>query len=69
MLCSTASDVTVRETAFKYLCDNLRSKYLHYNPHNFQNIPFIPAENKYGTGLANLGEVQGFFPPLACASY
>ncbi|KAF8125469.1 hypothetical protein EV363DRAFT_1402460 [Boletus edulis] len=50
-------DVTVRETAFKYLCDNLLSKYSHYNPDNFRHIMFIPAESKDGACLAKPGDV------------
>jgi hypothetical protein len=38
------------------------SKYSDYNPAGFRDIPFIPAESKDGTRLANLGEVRGFFP-------
>ena len=56
-LSSVAPDTTVRETAFKYLCDNLRSNYSHYNPDNFRHIVFIPAENKDGTCLKKLGNV------------
>ena len=56
-LSSTAPDTTVRTTAFIYLCDNLRSKYSHYNPDNFRDIAFIPAENKDGTCLEKLGNV------------
>ncbi|KAF8552603.1 hypothetical protein OG21DRAFT_1443221 [Imleria badia] len=57
MLASTASDATVRAAAFKYLCDNLRSKYLDYNPDNFRDIPFIAAESEDGICLAKLGDV------------
>ena len=63
-LSSVAPDTTVRETAFKYLCDNLRSNYSHYNPDNFRHIVFIPAENKDGTCLKKLGNVRGLSPPL-----
>ncbi|KAF8432206.1 hypothetical protein L210DRAFT_3763951 [Boletus edulis BED1] len=56
-LSSAAPDVTVRETAFKYLCDNLRSKYSRYNPDNFRHIAFIPAENESETCLEKLGDV------------
>ncbi|KAF8549066.1 hypothetical protein OG21DRAFT_1500623 [Imleria badia] len=56
-LASTASDATVRAAAFKYLCDNLRSKYSDYNPDNFRDIPFIPAESEDGICLAKLGDV------------
>ncbi|KAF8415202.1 hypothetical protein L210DRAFT_3465017 [Boletus edulis BED1] len=57
MLSSAVQDVTVRETAFKYLCDNLLSKYSHYNPDNFRHITFIPAESKDGACLAKPGDV------------
>ena len=56
-LSSAALDNTVRETAFKYLCDNLRSKYTSYNPDNFRDIAFIPAENEDGACLKTLGNV------------
>jgi hypothetical protein len=62
MLSSAASEATVRVAAFKYLCDNLRSKYSDYNPDNFRDIPFIPAESQDGFCLAKLGDVRGFFP-------
>ena len=61
-LSGDAPDTTVRETAFKYLCDNLRSTYSHYNPDSFQDIAFIPAENKDGTCLEKLGNVRGLIP-------
>ena len=61
-LSSTAPDTTVRATAFKYLCDNLRSKYPHYNPDNFRHIAFIPAENENGTCLKKLRNVQDVSP-------
>ena len=61
-LSGDAPDATVRETAFKYLCHNLRSKYSHYNPDNFRDIAFIPAENEDGTCLKKLGDVRGFSP-------
>ena len=57
-LSSDAPDTTVRETAFKYLCDNLGPKYSDYNPDNFQDIAFIPAENNDGTCLEKLGNVR-----------
>ena len=63
-LSSAAPDNTVRETAFKYLCDNLRSKYPHYNPDNFRDIAFIPAENEDGTCLKTLGNVRCLSPVL-----
>ncbi|KAG6379359.1 hypothetical protein JVT61DRAFT_11822 [Boletus reticuloceps] len=56
-LSSAAPDVRVRETAFKYLYDNLGSKYSRYNPDDFQHIAFIPAENEGETCLAKLGDV------------
>ncbi|KAG6375323.1 hypothetical protein JVT61DRAFT_3551 [Boletus reticuloceps] len=65
MLSSAAPDVTVRETAFKYLCDNLLSKYSHYNPDNFRHITFIPAESKDGACLAKPGDVRGFSPSVS----
>jgi hypothetical protein len=67
-LSSTAPDTTVRETAFKYLGDNLRSKYSHYDPDNFRHIAFIPAENKDGTCLEKLGNVRCFFPTVLPAN-
>ena len=67
-LSSAASNTTVRETAFKYLCDNLRSKYSDYNPDNFQHIAFIPAENKDGTSLEKLGNVRGPFLTVLLAN-
>ncbi|KAH0825764.1 hypothetical protein J3R83DRAFT_8923 [Lanmaoa asiatica] len=55
-LCSS-SDVAVRTTAFKYLCDNIPSKYPDYSPENFGHIAFIPSEGEDGTHLGRLGEV------------
>jgi hypothetical protein len=56
-LSSAAPNTTLKETAFNYLCDNLRSKYPHYNPDNFRDIAFIPGENKDGNCLEKLGNV------------
>ena len=56
----TAPDVAIRETAFKYLCDNIRSNYSHYSPDNFRHVAFIPAENEDSTCLAKLGDVRNF---------
>jgi hypothetical protein len=67
-LSSAAPDTTVRETAFKYLCDNLRSKYSHYNPDNFRHIVFIPAETEDGTCLKTLENVRGFSPTVLPAN-
>ncbi|KIJ65764.1 hypothetical protein HYDPIDRAFT_186930 [Hydnomerulius pinastri MD-312] len=55
-LCSSP-DTSVRATAFKYFCYNLRSKYSRFNPENFQDVEFIPAENKEGTCLKRPGDV------------
>ncbi|KAF8128969.1 hypothetical protein EV363DRAFT_1220883 [Boletus edulis] len=55
-LCSS-SDASVRMSAFKYLCDNIPSKYPDYNPDNFGHIAFILAEGEDGTHLGRLGEV------------
>ena len=63
-LSSVAPDTTVRETAFKYLCDNLLLKYSHYNPDDFRDIAFIPAEKKDETCLEKPGNVRCFFSPL-----
>ena len=60
--CGTAPDATVRETAFKYLCDNLQSKYSHYNPDGLLPVAFIPAENKDGICLEKPGNVRYLFP-------
>ena len=60
-LSSVAPDATVRETAFKYLCDNLPSNYSHYNPDDFRDIAFIPAEKKDKTCLEKPGNVRCFF--------
>jgi hypothetical protein len=67
-LSSAAPDTTARPTAFKYLCDNLRSKYPDYNPDNFRHIAFIPAENEDGTCLKTLGNVRGFPPTVLPAN-
>lgn len=56
-LCSS-SDTAVRAIAFKYLCDNIPSKYPDYNPDNFARIAFIPSESEDGTHLGRLGEVH-----------
>jgi hypothetical protein len=56
-LCSS-SDAAVRTIAFKYLCDNIPSKYPGYNPDNFGHIAFIPSEDEDGTHLGRLGEVH-----------
>lgn len=56
-LCSS-SDIAVRTIAFKYLCDNIPSKYPDYNPDNFGHIAFIPSESEDGTQLGKLGEVR-----------
>lgn len=64
MLSSSATDATIREIAFKYLCDNLRSKYSHYDPDMFRDIAFIPAENQNGTYLAKLEDVRGLLLPI-----
>lgn len=55
-LCSSGDD-KVQEIAFEYLCDNLRSQYLHYQPEEFRDKDFIPAENGGRTCLKKLGEV------------
>ncbi|KAI6101856.1 hypothetical protein F5141DRAFT_1242841 [Pisolithus sp. B1] len=55
-LCSSR-DVGVQETAFEYLCNKLRLQYSHYNPEDFYNVEFIPAESKGHTCLKKLGEV------------
>ena len=55
-LCSS-SDVAIRTIAFKYLCDNIPSKYPDYNPDNFGHIAFIPSEGEDGTHLGRVGEV------------
>ena len=56
-LCSS-SDTAVRTIAFKYLCDNIPSKYPEYNADNFGHIAFIPSEGEDGTHLGRLGEVH-----------
>lgn len=55
-LCSSEDD-KVQEIAFEYLCDNLRSQYLHYQPEEFRDKDFIPAESGGRTCLKKLGEV------------
>ncbi|KAI6097053.1 hypothetical protein F5141DRAFT_481577 [Pisolithus sp. B1] len=55
-LCSSRDD-EVQVTAFKYLCDNLLSVYLHYQPENFRDEEFIPAKCGGRTCLKKLGEV------------
>ncbi|KAI6159818.1 hypothetical protein EDD17DRAFT_1761872 [Pisolithus thermaeus] len=55
-LCSSR-DVGVQETAFEYLCNKLHLQYSHYNPEDFCNVEFIPAESKDRTCLRKLGEV------------
>lgn len=39
------SGFQIRTTALKYLVDNLRTKYTDYDPHNYQDVAFIPALN------------------------
>ncbi|KAF9219018.1 hypothetical protein BS17DRAFT_468537 [Gyrodon lividus] len=55
-LCSSM-DVGVQETAFMYLCGKLHSQYVDYNPENFRDVEFIPAESRGRTCLKKLGEV------------
>ncbi|KIJ62083.1 hypothetical protein HYDPIDRAFT_176650 [Hydnomerulius pinastri MD-312] len=55
-LCAS-QDAAVRSVAFKYLCDNIPSKYPDYNADNFANIEFIPAESEDGHHMGNLREV------------
>lgn len=57
-LCS--QDDAVGESAFNYLCANLRSVYPGYNPDNFRHIAFIPAASASGTRLEKLGDVLRF---------
>lgn len=57
-LCSS-QNVAIRTLAFRYLCDNLDSKYSDYNPRDFGNVGFIPAENNDGNHLGQLGNVTG----------
>ncbi|KAI6104041.1 hypothetical protein EDD16DRAFT_1900225 [Pisolithus croceorrhizus] len=53
----SSRDVGVQETAFEYLCNKLHLQYSHYNPEDFCNVEFIPAESKGQTCLKKLGEV------------
>ncbi|KAF8131205.1 hypothetical protein EV363DRAFT_1584042 [Boletus edulis] len=55
-LCSS-KDNEVQETAFKCLYSGLRSRYQDYNPEDFRDAKFIPAENDSGRYLKKLGEV------------
>ncbi|KAI6119159.1 hypothetical protein EDD16DRAFT_1791904 [Pisolithus croceorrhizus] len=55
-LCSSR-DVEVQATAFEYLCNNLHSHYLSYQPENFSDDEFVPAESGDHTCLKKLGEV------------
>lgn len=55
-LCSSEDD-KVQQTAFRYLCEKLCSQYLHYQPEEFRDMEFIPAENGGRTCLKKLGEV------------
>lgn len=55
-LCSSGDD-KVQDTAFRYLCENLCSQYLHSHPEEFRDKEFIPAENGGRTCLKKLGEV------------
>ncbi|KIK92678.1 hypothetical protein PAXRUDRAFT_829728 [Paxillus rubicundulus Ve08.2h10] len=55
-LCASP-DATVRMAAFKFLCDNMSSRYPEYNPDSFANIAFVPAENDDGLHLETLGNV------------
>jgi hypothetical protein len=56
-LCASP-DATVRTAAFKYLCDNMSSRYPEYNPDSFANIAFIPAENEDGPHMGTLGKAR-----------
>ena len=56
-LCSS-KDPGVQETAFVYLCSNLLLQYLKYEPEDFCDTEFIPAESMNDTGLRKLGEVR-----------
>jgi Protein of unknown function (DUF3684) len=47
-LCASA-DPLVRSTALKYLLDNMVTRYLHYDPKNFAEVPFIPSTTRLGT--------------------
>lgn len=58
MTLCTSSDANVRTIAFKYLCDNIPSKYPDYDPNNFGKIAFIPSEGEDGAHLGTLGEVH-----------
>ncbi|KAG6375033.1 hypothetical protein JVT61DRAFT_3813 [Boletus reticuloceps] len=55
-LCSS-KDIGVQETAFKCLYSGLRSRYQDYNPEDFRDAEFIPAENDSGGSLKKPGEV------------
>ncbi|KAG9312490.1 hypothetical protein JVU11DRAFT_6877 [Chiua virens] len=46
-LCSSG-DTLVKTAAFPYFCKHLESQYSDYDPHNFRDIKFIPAENSTG---------------------
>ena len=55
-LCASPN-ISVGKTAFTYFCENLRSTYPEYNPEDFQDDVFIPAENNEGTCLKSPGDV------------
>jgi Protein of unknown function (DUF3684) len=47
-LCAS-TDPLVRSIALKYLLDNMVTKYSHYDPKNFAEVPFVPSTTRMGT--------------------
>jgi len=52
------SEPDIRSAAFKYLTDNIPSKYPDYKNENFAHIAFIPAVNDFGPLMGTLNEVR-----------
>ncbi|KAG6335719.1 hypothetical protein ID866_3377 [Astraeus odoratus] len=53
----TSPNPAVREVAFKYLCNNIPTKYPEYRPEDFAKFAFIPADNEDGPHLGTIREV------------